>query len=379
MRNLYYFVKKFGKQSFKQFPFNEVDSLILSQLSYLNLENFVPKLEEKLSDSLSLIDKLNAKTIYELSYDTLDEKRNKKLLKLLLNTTRYQGLKVNYYQNQFCPEKIEQFCALTFVFDEFIYIAYRGTDLTFVGWQEDFNLALLDVIPAQADAYNYLDIVAKLSDKSLYLGGHSKGGNLALYAALASSDSIKDRIIKIYDHDGPGFSSDIYHSQAFLKLKNKLDKTTCREAMVGILLYHSGKMRFVDSRSIGIFQHDPYNWKVTKDGKFKLVKNSNLMSRTFEKTVSMFIEKTSIEDRKKFIEIVFKLAKEKPKSTIFDFKKHPISYIKGIHTRYKALTHEERIFFKSILKGYQKLWSQNFRYYLKRSLSFRKKFVSKRV
>lgn len=379
MRNLYYFVKKFGKQSFKEFPFNEVDSLILSQLSYLNLDNFVPKLEDKLSESLSLIEQLNENNIYELSVDTLDEKRNKKLLKLLTKTTRYQGLKVNYYQNQFCTEKIEQFCALTFVFDEFNYVAYRGTDLTFVGWQEDFNLVLMDVIPAQADASNYLDIVSKLSDKPIYLGGHSKGGNLALYAALDCNDSIKDRIIKIYDHDGPGFSSDIYRSTSFLKLEGKLDKTTCREAMVGILLYHSEKMRFVDSRSISIFQHDPYNWKVTKDGQFKLVKNSNLMSRTFEKTVSMFIEKTSMEDRKEFIEILFKLAKEHPKSTIFDFKKHPINYIKGIYTRYKALTHNQRVFFKRFLKAYQKLWSQNFRYYLKRSLSFRKKLVSKRV
>lgn len=376
MRNLFYYVKKFGQLNFDEFPFNEVDSLLLSQLAYLNWDNIVPDIDEN-KESINVIDILSPKTIYDLSVGTLDEKRNKIILKLLMSTTRYQGLKVNYFQSHFCSNKVEQFCALTFIFNDFWYLAYRGTDLTLIGWQEDFNMAILDVVPSQARANQYLESVATKSEKLLYLGGHSKGGNLAVYASLSTPVAIKNRIIKIFDHDGPGFNSHIFDSEEFKNLQLKVEKTTCKEAMVGILLNHGEKMKFVDSRSISIFQHDPYNWKITKDGRFKLVKKANLISHTFEKTVSNFIETTSIEDRKEFIDLLFKIAMENPNSTIFDFKHHPINYLKGIVARYKTLKPKERAFVKRILKRYYTLWKHNFKFYLKRSFTINKKVKHK--
>ncbi len=373
MRNLYFYVKTYGTKSFQEFPFNEVDSLLLSQLSYLNLDLVIPKIQEE-KPSVSLVSLLSSELIGKLSKETLDEKRNRKLLNLLMTAPRYEGLKMNYLMEQFHVEKVEQFSAVTFLFEEFSYIAYRGTDLTLIGWFEDFNMALLDVIPSQEDAATYLNKISLLlPEGNFYIGGHSKGGNLAVYASLSCSKEIKNRIISIFDHDGPGFNRDIFQSKEYLEIEAKIFKTTCKEARVGILLHHSERMSFVDSRSLGILQHDPYNWKITKQGRFKLVRNANLISRTFEKTVNNFIETTSLEDRRKFLDIMYQLSVAHPKATIFDFKRKPVTYSIGIRRRYKGLSLNQKIFLKKTLKRYRVIWRANFQMYLKRKIRFKDK------
>lgn len=360
MKNILYYVKRFGHKSFQEFPFNEVDSLILSQVSYMNLDNFVPGIDDT-SPDVSLIELLNEQTIKELTVDTLDEKNNKRLLRLFQKSTRYEGLKANHFANYFQAEKVQQFCAVTFLFDEFSYIAYRGTDLTLVGWQENFNMAVLDVIPSQEEASKYLFRVIKHLKNDFYLGGHSKGGNLALYAALYCGEDIQDRILHIYNHDGPGFQTNIFLTKEYKRLENRVSKTTCEEALVGILLYTSNRMKFVKARGLSLFQHDPFNWLITKDGRFRYVKNSNLLSKTFEKTMHDFIESTSLENRKIFLSLFFKVGMESKKSTILDIFRHPIRYIRGIRKRFKNLKPQQRIFLKTMLKKYRTIWRFNFK------------------
>ncbi|MDE5868379.1 MAG: DUF2974 domain-containing protein [Anaeroplasmataceae bacterium] len=371
MKNLFYYIKKFGSLSFDKFPFNEVDSLILSQLSYLNLEHFVPELKQK-AQAVRLKNIIRKQeNILTLCKETLDERRNIKLLRLMQKTSRFDDMMLNYYANQFNVEKVEQFCAVTFIFPHFLYVAFRGTDLTLLGWKENFSMSFLDVIPSQADASLYLEKIAQYEEKDFYVGGHSKGGNLAVYASLYATKEIRDRILIIYDHDGPGFQVDIFSKRQYKDIEHKIDKTSCKEALVGILLYHSEKIRFVNSRSVGIFQHDPYNWEITKNGRFKLIKRSNLVSKVFEKTVSEFIEVTSIEDRRRFLDITFKILMEHHNSTIFDIKRHPIKYFFGMKKRYALLSLQERKLFKKILKRYRILWKHNFKFYLKRKIHFK--------
>lgn len=372
MRNLFYYIKKFGLKSFAEFSFNEVDSLILSQLSYLNLKEFIPALSEK-KDPVSLQELLTDDVIHKLCYETLDEKRNKKLLRKLIKTTRYEQLLMNFYEEHFNVDKIEQFCAVTFVFSDFLYLAYRGTDLSLLGWKENFTMSFLDVIPSQEDASLYLERVGKLIEQNFYVGGHSKGGNLAVYAALYATKAIQDRIIKIYDHDGPGFQTDIFTDSRIQSIEHKIEKTSCREAMVGILLHHSEKIKFVNSRSFSILQHDPYNWEVTKNGAFKLVRQANLISHTFEKTVNDFVEMTSMEDKKLFFDVLFKIAMEHPHTTLIDIKRHPFRYSFGVRKRFLQLSFEEQKLFKKLLKRYRQLWRHNFKLYLKRKIHFKGK------
>lgn len=363
MKNILYYVKRFGNQSFSDFPFNEVDGLILSQISYMNLDTFIPSIDDTMED-VSLLQCLDEANLEIARKDTLDYKRNKKLIHALQKSTRYQGLRANYFSNQFSVEHVEQFCAMTFIFDEFMFVAYRGTDITLLGWKENFNMSYLDVIPSQEEAYKYFDRVANKRELPIYLGGHSKGGNLAICAALNCSKENQKRILHIFDYDGPGFQKDIFHTEEIKLIKNRITKYTCREAMVGILLHHNEEMIFVKSKGLNIFQHDPYNWLITKEGKFRLVKNSNIFSKTFEKTVGDFIESTSVENRKRFLEILFQVSMEHSYSTVLDWIRHPVRSIKGMKKRYKNLTQRKRVFFKMMIKKYRDLWKHNFKLFL---------------
>ncbi|MDE6661235.1 MAG: DUF2974 domain-containing protein, partial [Anaeroplasmataceae bacterium] len=355
MKNIIYYVKKFGKRSFEEFPFNEVDGLILSQISYMNLDFVLPTIDDTLDD-VSLLEKLNEENLERACKDTIDRKNNYKLIKALQKSSRYEGLYMNYFSNQFNVEKVEQFCAMTFLFKNFMFVAYRGTDITLLGWKENLNMSYLDVIPSQREATRYLERVASKRNLPMYLGGHSKGGNLAVYAAYSIDKDLQDRITFIYDYDGPGFQTDIHKTKEMQRLISRIEKYTCREAMVGILLYHSEDLIFVKTKGLSIFQHDPYNWVVRSDGKFQLVNNPNIFSKTFEKTTHDFIETASIDVRKRFLKILFQVSMEHSYSTILDWVRHPIRSIKGIKSRYKNLTSKERIFFKKMLKKYRNMW-----------------------
>ncbi|MDE6047154.1 MAG: DUF2974 domain-containing protein, partial [Anaeroplasmataceae bacterium] len=182
MKNILYYVKQFGNCSFEDFPFNEVDGLILSQISYMNLDSVLPTIDDTMED-VSLLEVLDEAHLKIACENTLDRKKNYKLIKLLQKTTRYEGLCMNYFSNQFNVEEVEQFCAMTFLFKDFMFIAYRGTDITLLGWKENLNMSYLDIIPSQKEATRYLERVAGKRELPIYLGGHSKGGNLAVYAA----------------------------------------------------------------------------------------------------------------------------------------------------------------------------------------------------
>ena len=172
MKNMLYYLDKFGHISLHDYPFNEVDSLILSQICYLNLDDFIPSIMD-CEKEVSLISYLNdEKNILVLTNGTLTEKENKKLLRKLAKSTRYEGLYMNYILNKFYINKVQQFYAMTFIFEKFIFVGFRGTDPTFIGWKEDFNIVLMDVIPSQVDATEYLNKIGKLIDKPILIGGH---------------------------------------------------------------------------------------------------------------------------------------------------------------------------------------------------------------
>ncbi|MDE7106427.1 MAG: DUF2974 domain-containing protein, partial [Anaeroplasmataceae bacterium] len=316
MKNILYYVKRYGKKSFDSFPFNEVDGLILSQVAYLNLEHLLPSIDDTMED-VSLLEFLTDERLETVCADTLDRKRNYKLIKLLQKSTRYERLKINYFSNLFRVEEVEQFCAMTFLFERFMFVAYRGTDITLLGWKENLNMSYLDVIPSQAEAVRYFKRVASKRNLPIYIGGHSKGGNLAVYAAYCCDEALQDRIMHIYDYDGPGFQSNILDTKEMRRIKNRISKYTCREAMVGILLNHSEDMIFVKTKGLSLFQHDSYNWLI-KNGKFRYIKKNSIFSKTFEKTTGDFIESSSIETRKRLLDLLFQISMEDTHSTVLE-------------------------------------------------------------
>ena len=166
-------------------PFNEIDNLILARFSYFPLDGFI-KSEEKVT-----IHELYERYVNGKVRGRILQPEDPNLFKALAKSTRFSNFLVTRYINKFVPEEEKQFAAVTILFSNSntMYVSYRGTDSTIVGWKEDFNMSFSDVVPAQKEAVLYLNSIAKEFKKSdIIVGGHSKGGNLAVYSSTVCDE-----------------------------------------------------------------------------------------------------------------------------------------------------------------------------------------------
>lgn len=255
-----------GDLDFAQSSFNEVDALIFSALSYVEFDQIVPP---DFSDEITLKD----------AYDQFmthqdDEKYSKlglmipdeifELFQKMSQSLRYKNLRLFDYKEYKDVDHEVQFAAIVFQNDLYEnMVVYRGTDDSIVGWKEDFNLGFMDVIPAQKMALDYLNEIGENCYGTYYVCGHSKGGNLAVYAACLCDEAIQSNIIGIYNMDGPGFSREFLMANAYQRVNRRTYWYLPHESIVGTLLNH-GTMQYVVECSSkgGVFQHNPFMWHV---------------------------------------------------------------------------------------------------------------------
>ena len=218
-------------------PFNEVDNLILSELAYADFSDIVP------SDGTVI----SLSTMCEMYFETHDRELLKKessflakaplLMDGMLNGARFQNMSACFYVNNIVPERHSQMSAITFLLDDgTMFIAFRGTDNSLTGWREDFDLSYIAETHGQELAVKYLELVASRFSYPMRVGGHSKGGNLAVYAAANAEEELRDRIVRVFSHDGPGFPEKVWKSAQYLSLLPKLEKTLPQSSIVGLLL-----------------------------------------------------------------------------------------------------------------------------------------------
>ena len=201
MENIISYIKDWGRYPLSERPFNEVDSLILCQLVYLNYEKFVPGWEDK-KEPVSIQSIYSHPERDVILDDYWYRQNNKEMFAALAESVRFGRLKMNAYVNVINEEEETQFSAMTyFLEDGSIYVAYRGTDATLVGWKEDLNLAFSKPLPSQYLAVKYLEKAAEAFGGDFYVGGHSKGGNLAVYAAMNCREETRKRLIKVFNKD----------------------------------------------------------------------------------------------------------------------------------------------------------------------------------
>ena len=181
---------------------------------------------------------------------------------------RFKNVEIAAFVAKYDHENEEQFSAVTFVLNQGgllekqqVFVAFRGTDDTIVGWKEDFNLAFLDKVPAQEDASAYLTRAALSFKKAeLFIGGHSKGGNLALYAAAHLEEKAKKNLFAVYNFDGPGFSQETLDSDEFFSIKTKVHSVYPQFSIVGMLFHHYDSYKIVQSDEKLVMQHNPFSW-----------------------------------------------------------------------------------------------------------------------
>lgn len=267
--------------TFEEKPFNPVDSAVLSQFCMVRAEGIVPPLRERtafraigtiVENLLSpagraahFSDALRAER-YEHMFSGLIPGRVKENLLALAASPRFREVTVRDYLSLFDTERQTQFAAMTFVYKkDFAYVGFRGTDTSITGWRENFNMAYTAPVPAQAQAARYLEAVAPHLPRRLFAGGHSKGANLALYAALRAPKPVQDRLERVYTHDGPGFKAGTFAPEDWRQLEGRIHRTVPQDSVIGMLMESHTPPRVVHSTERGLMQHSPFTWDVDGD------------------------------------------------------------------------------------------------------------------
>ena len=335
MANIIDYLNWRGDISFSQVPLNEIDSLILSRISYFPFDNLFQG-EEKITieKAYKRFKKEKDKTVLQI--DDLE------LFPAVAGCARYKDLVLLDYINKIEPKEEKQFSAITICLpNNLLYVSFRGTDNTLIGWKEDFNMSFSSHVPSQRDSKVYLDDIASKYEGDIIIGGHSKGGNLAVYAATFCNDETKKRIKVIYNEDGPGFDEDIIQTDGYQKIIKKVHTYIPQSSVIGRLLNHQESYTVVQSTANGIMQHDLYSWQVL-GSKFICVEEVTNGSLLVDKTIKDWVREVSPKQRAQFIEVLFDILNCTEATTLEDLSTKKIATARLLVKRYQCIEDENK-------------------------------------
>ncbi len=331
-------------RTWREEPFHEVDSLILSWLSYIRWP--IPEGECR---AMSITEMFRAECFGDMFANIADQESTRQLLTAVVASPRYRRMKLWHYVSQTDAEQEKQFAAVTFVLDDGIcYVAYRGTDATFVGWKEDLNMAFQYPVPSQESAAAYLRNLCETTKGQILIGGHSKGGNLAVYAA-AHNALYADRILKIYSHDGPGFLKEVIQSEEFKNIQDKVEKTVPQSSVVGLLLEQHGAYQVIRSNKKGLWQHNPFTWCV-EEGRLCHLPELTVDAEIMDTTISGWLATISQEERERFVDTLYRLSEDVEADNFLEFGQALESNIPKVWEAMAGMDKETRAFMLSIIK-----------------------------
>lgn len=319
MGNIEAYLKNYGKYTFLEKDFNEIDNVILSLIAYVDLYDIVPGIKKgkiALKDaSRKFYKKYSQK---EINQNILAVKGASNLLKVLAKTNRYKDLLLYNYVYKVTFDM--QFGALCIMLpDKSVYVSYEGTDGYISGWKEDCMFACGFPNSAQLEAINYLNKVVGLFSHSIYVGGHSKGGHLAIVASMFCKSYIKHKIKHVYNNDGPGLRKIEFESNKYKQVNKKLVYIVPKGSIVGMLLCHNDNPIVVDSKAKGIMQHNALTWLV-ENNKFKRASLSNASMKADE-AITTWINKLDDKQRLDFIDGLFGVLKKANINSLVELKK----------------------------------------------------------
>ena len=300
--NFLTYLKWRGDLSVKDFPFNEVDALILSELVYLHFEGIVPELG---NEGCITIREANAKYEKSTAREMLYYKDKENLFDVLAFSPRFADMTLCNYVSTYDEKAQEQFAAMHVnVTSGFTFIAFRGTDSTVVGWREDFNMTYMMPVPAQQSAAEYVDQTVKGLFKKYSIGGHSKGGNLAVYSGAFCNPKIQKKILQIYNFDGPGFNRKMINDENYKRIENRISTYVPEQSIVGLLMEHEEDYKVVESTEFAVLQHEGFSWVIDRDA-FVLVDEVNKYSKTLSVTLKAWLAEMSVAERKAVVDAFF--------------------------------------------------------------------------
>ena len=335
------YIKWRGDLEFDRDGFNTIDNLILSVVSYVEMDGFFRDFSKP----------VNIGDICDIFFrEKYDEKRYRQgsvlhdaplILREIADTPRFRNIRVRNYLSLNDTERVLQFAAMEFMLpDGTSYVAYRGTDDTLVGWKEDFFLAIRET-EAEKEAVSYLNRIAAGRDRPLRLGGHSKGGHLAVYAGAECKEKYRDRIISIYSNDGPGFKKDVAESDSVRNVIPKLVSIIPEESIVGLLMNPVIDPVIVKSTAKYAYQHNPASWCL-EGTELEKVEKTGKASAIATKLIKENIGRMSPEELDLFVEDLFAVFEASGARTVSGLKKGGLKSLRAMASKLK----EEHVLLK---------------------------------
>lgn len=329
--NIIDYIKKNKDKTFKEYPFNEIDNLIFSLLTYIDFTKIVPAFKQGKITLKEAAQKLSEK---KKNYRGMFIGNTFKMLQIMKDTKRYQDTLLYNYMKVVNDDM--QFGAMTMKLpDKSIYISFAGTDTSIIGWEEDFKMTYLYPGASQKYASIYLNKAVGLLDRNVRVGGHSKGGNLAICAVMNARVWIRKKVIKITNFDGPGLLKSEIESKAYKKIEPKIKMVVPKESIIGMLLYNTPDYTVIKSKGLNIFQHDAFNWQCKNK---ELVRdNQSKRSKALQKKLTKKLEELSLKERINLVKNLFDIFRN---NNIKDTKEIKIRQIFKLMKEFKKLDKE---------------------------------------
>lgn len=306
--SLYDYLNWRGDLTYTQVGVGEADNLIFSIISYID---FSASVAEEFPETKPPV-LLNATKKYLQGQQGILKDMglmlSREIIALLVKaskTPRFGLVRPVCYVNRICGEQQKQFSAISFLLPTGdVFVAYRGTDDSLVGWKENLNMCFMHPVPAQSEALEYLEMIASKTSGKIYVGGHSKGGNLAVFAAVKASKATKERIVAVYSNDGPGFNKDFIKGADYRQMRERIHTYVPQSSIVGRLLEHEERYKVVKSRSDGLLQHDGLSWDI-KGGGFVYLDDTDEESTKKALSIKKWLDTLSTDERMKFVDALY--------------------------------------------------------------------------
>lgn len=347
MQGLLEYIEKYGSYSFDELALNEVDALIFSQLSYINFENVVDKRIYLNSAAVKYY------TLY--SNEQLEGligivEKALQLLTACAKTHRFGYVELFNYQNHISDDIDKQFAGICFkISDDDLVVAFRGTDVTVTGVKESAMLSYMFPIPAQIEALHFFQESAMRFGGKIYACGHSKGGNLAVFAAVNCSNSLKKQIEAVYEFDAPGFPAWFFERYDYNQIDNKICRIAPVSSVIGRMLNHKATPIIVDSINSGLKQHQVSSW-VVENGKLKQEKAFSAYSDFVEEYINQLIDFIGEDDLELFFDTIEYVAENMNINDFYDLKSIDIKMLFSLVDSFGKIDEVQSERFKYIMK-----------------------------
>lgn len=355
MGNIIDYLKWRGDLTFQRDDFCEVDNLLLSYMSYVNLDGIVPEPGE------GFLTLKEASQEFFRRYSEEQLKKDRSFIRMapygmreMAGTSRFGKIKIQNYISHIEEEKNVQFSALEFVLPEgSSYIAFRGTDDRIVGWKEDFFLSN-GIVGSQQEALKYINYIGRNCTR-IFVGGHSKGGNLAVYAAAQCEPEIQDKIVQVYSNDAPGFTKEFLEGEGLQRILPRIQRYMTEGSIVGTFFEHKKEPILIKSSAKGVMQHDCLSWE-TEGNRFIKCKEQNRSAIAFEETMNAWLLGISPEEREAFINDFFSVLEAPGAETLTQLQEGGLKSLRMMLKQKNALKPETKKIIEKLIREVVNRW-----------------------